>query len=208
MKKLTALVLALALALSVSLAFAGRVEPDVEHYDKLGGTTFNATVGDYDPTYNTFTLYVTAYEKFDKEDVDKLAVGDIILAGGWIYKIQEINESDGYKVFLTEDYAEIYFDTLTGEDGDDLVARNMLNGKIYTNVVAVLHLPVAADIVLEDDSDPDLEAQPIVTKGLEEILKVKAEKDEGTGLDGYATTVTVNENMEIVKIHQGYDVTQ
>ena len=44
---------------------------------------------------------------------------------------------------------------------------------------------------------------------LEEILKVKAEKEETSiGFDFYATTVTLNEKLEIVKIHQGFDVAQ
>ena len=73
MKKLTALVLALALALSVSLAFAGQVEPEVHGVKKLSDTSFNATVGEYDNDYKTFTLYVTAVEQFRKADVEKLA---------------------------------------------------------------------------------------------------------------------------------------
>ncbi len=45
--------------------------------------------------------------------------------------------------------------------------------------------------------------------GLEEILKAKAEKEETSiGFDFYATKVTLNENLEIVLIHQDYDVAQ
>ena len=48
-----------------------------------------------------------------------------------------------------------------------------------------------------------------VTEGLENILAVKAEKEENSnGLDFYATIITLNENMEIEVIHQDFDVAQ
>ena len=49
----------------------------------------------------------------------------------------------------------------------------------------------------------------IIKESLDAILKVKAEKEEtSNGFDFYATTVTLNENLEIVKIHQDFDVAQ
>ncbi len=48
-----------------------------------------------------------------------------------------------------------------------------------------------------------------MTEGLENILKIKAEKEESSiGFDFYATVITLNENMEIEVIHQDYDVAQ
>jgi hypothetical protein len=48
-----------------------------------------------------------------------------------------------------------------------------------------------------------------VYEGLQEVLKAKAEKEENSiGFDFYATTVTLNEKLEIVKIHQNFDVAQ
>ena len=77
------------------------------------------------------------------------------------------------------------------------------------HAIAVLLLPPAEDIVYEDNSDPDLDAQIKVYYGLEEILKIKAEKEEiSIGFDFYATTVTLNEKLDIVKIHQDFDVAQ
>ena len=78
----------------------------------------------------------------------------------------------------------------------------------FMHAFAVLVLPVAADIVYEDASDPE-KAEPVVTKGLEEILKIKAEKEETSiGFDYYATIIELNNNLEIVRIHQDYDVAQ
>lgn len=75
------------------------------------------------------------------------------------------------------------------------------------HAIAVLLLPPAEGIVYEDNSDPELDAQMKVYDGLEEILKVKAEKEETSiGFDFYATTVTLNGKPEIVKIHQDFDV--
>ena len=48
-----------------------------------------------------------------------------------------------------------------------------------------------------------------MTTGLEEILKIKAEKEETSiGFDYYATLIELNGNLEIVRIHQDYDVAQ
>ena len=73
---------------------------------------------------------------------------------------------------------------------------------------SILHLPPAAAIRYEDNSDPEKE-EPVVTRGLENILKVKAEKEANSiGFDFYATIITLNENMEIEVIHQDFDVAQ
>jgi hypothetical protein len=73
---------------------------------------------------------------------------------------------------------------------------------------AILHLPAAANILYEDNSDPE-KAEAAVTNGLENILKIKAEKEETSiGFDFYATIIELNDDMEIVRIHQDYDVAQ
>ena len=47
------------------------------------------------------------------------------------------------------------------------------------------------------------------SEGLENILKIKEEKEANSiGFDFYATTVTLNDAMEIEVIHQDYDVAQ
>ena len=47
------------------------------------------------------------------------------------------------------------------------------------NEIAVLHLPLAEGAIFEDNSDPDLDAKPVITEGLEGILKVQAEAPGG-----------------------------
>ena len=76
------------------------------------------------------------------------------------------------------------------------------------HIIGVLQLHVADSIVYEDETDPDSEKM-IVTKGIEGILKIKEEKEtDSIGFDFYATTITVNKDLEIEKIHQNYDVAQ
>ena len=73
---------------------------------------------------------------------------------------------------------------------------------------AVLTLPVAEGLVYEDASDPE-QPEAKVTTGLEDILKIKAEKEENSnGFDYYATIIELNSNLEIVRIHQDFDVAQ
>ena len=107
------------------------------------------------------------------------------------------------------DGEEIVLGSSGEEDDDSLIARSTMDDRIFMHVTAVLHLPAAEGIVFEDNSNPDLDAEPVVTEGLDAILKVKAEKEEtSNGFDFYATTVTLNENLEIVKIQQDFDVAQ
>ena len=48
-----------------------------------------------------------------------------------------------------------------------------------------------------------------MTTGLENILKIKAVKEEtSNGFDFYATIIELNDEMEIVRIHQDFDVAQ
>ena len=207
MKKLLSLVLAALLLFPAALSLAKTVEPETE-IDRFAGKTVHATVGAYSEETGTFTVTVYDCDRYDRGDAAKLEAGDTLLAGGYLYKITGQNDIDDTAIFLCEDGEEIYFgDAYDG--GDDLIARSTMDDRIFMKAVAVLHLPAAEGIVYEDDSDPDLDAQMTVTKGLENILKVQAEKEEfSNGFNYYATSVTLNENLEIVKIHQDYDVAQ
>ena len=208
MKKLIAITLAVVMLFAVSLSFAQVVEPDDTEIEHLAGKTLHATVGEYNADTKTFTVTVYDYDRFDDDDVAKLAAGDLLLAGGWLYRITGTEDMDGTLIYLCEDGEEIYF-TRAQDDHDDMIAHSTMDDRIFMNVVTVLHLPAAEGIVYEDASDPDLDAKPVITEGLENILKAQAEKIETSiGFDFYATTVTLNENLEIVKIHQDFDVAQ
>ena len=205
MKKLIALTLAVVMLCTVSLAFAKTFEPD----GQLAGKTLHATVGAYDPETKTFTVTVYEYDRFGKDTAGDLAAGDTILVGGRLYTIAGQEDLDGTTVWKSTDGEEIVLGSSGEEDDDSLIARSTMDDRIFMHVTAVLHLPAAEGIVFEDNSNPDLDAEPVVTEGLDAILKVKAEKEEtSNGFDFYATTVTLNENLEIVKIHQDFDVAQ
>lgn len=209
MKKLIALVLVLALALGVSMAAAEKAVPDIEGVDLETGAPFHAAIGEFNPTDKTIELRVYAYDKFDEDDVKKLTAGDVILAGGDLYVITDEKEIDGERVFVCSDGNEIYFEKIDGSN-DDLIARKITDDRIFMNEVSVLRLPIADNAVYEDDSDPDLDVPAKVYTGLEEVLKVIEAANGGQpyGMFPSAVTVTLNERMEIVKIHQAYDVGQ
>ena len=87
-------------------------------------------------------------------------------------------------------------------------ARSTDDDRICVHAAGIVRLPAAEDIVFEDDSDPEV-WETAVTAGLDEILKVKEEKEETSiGFRYYATAVTLNDALEIVKIHLAYDVMQ
>ena len=91
---------------------------------------------------------------------------------------------------------------------EDMIAQSTDDDRRYMHAFSILHLPAAATIRYEDNSDPEKE-EAVVTEGLESILKIKAEKETSSiGFDYYATIITLNENMEIEVIHQDFDVAQ
>ena len=206
MKKLISLALALAMLLTFSAALAVTVEPEDPEIERFAGRTVNATVGEYVDYLNAFRVTVYENDRFDDDDVERLAAGDILLAGGTPHTVKEMTKApDGEPMAIMEDGSEIIFDRA----GEDYPARSTDDDRQYMHAIAVLQLKPAEGIVYEDNSDPDLDAQMKVITGLEEILKAKAEKEETSiGFDFYATTVTLNEKLEIVKIHQNYDVAQ
>ena len=207
MKKLIALALALALALTVSSCFAMTLEPDDVELEKLAGTTFHATVGAYNPEDKTFTVQVYDCDRYDDDDVARLSVGDIILAGGFLHTVTGEKDVDGTHIFECEGGDEIFF--RKAEDDDDMIAVSTFDDRVYMNVVTVLHVPAAEGIVYEDNSNPDLDAQPVEHKGLEAVLAAKEDAETNSnGFDFYATTVTLDRNLEIVKIHRDFDVAQ
>ncbi len=206
MKKLISLTLAAVMLLTVSIAFAGTITPDADEYEGLAGIVVNATVGAYNAEEKTFTVTLYQDDSFDIKDVEKLAVGDTLLAGGQLYKVKEKTEDESGDIkVLTEDGAEIVFVQI----GDDhMSAQSTDDDRRYMHAFAVLKLPVAEGIVYEDNSDPE-KTEAVITKGLEDILKIKAEKEETSiGFNYYATLIELNDALEIVRIHQDYDVAQ
>ena len=206
MKKLISLTLAVVMLLSVSIAFAGTVTPDAAEYEGLAGIVVNATVGAYNAEENTFTVTLYQDDSFDMKDVEKLAAGDTLLAGGWLYKVKEKTEDESGDIkVLTEDGSDIVFVQI----GDDhMCAQSTDDDRRFRHAFAILNLPVAEGIVYEDNSDPE-KTEAVITKGLEDILKIKAGKEETSiGFNYYATLIELNDALEIVRIHQDFDVAQ
>ena len=184
MKKLISLVLLAVMLFSVSLAFAKTVEPEDTDYERL-------------------TVYLYENDRFEREDVAKIAAGDTLLAGGYLYKVKEISPAeDGEFKLATEDGEEMIF---SPKGDDDMILMNVINDRRYTHVFAVLHLPAAEGLVYEDTTDPE-KMEPVVTRGLD---KIKEEREKTSiGFDHYATVIELNDALEIVRIHQDYDVAQ
>lgn len=205
-KKWISFVLAMLMMFTVSLAMAKTVEPEDPETERLAGKTVSATVGEYDDIWRAFRVSVYEKDRFDEDDIEALAAGDILLANGRPYTVKEMTKAPyGELMAVTEDGSEIVFE----KEDDEYIARFTDDDRLCMHAIAVLLLPPAAGIVYEDNTDPDLDAQMKVVEGLEAILKAKAEKEETSiGFDFYATTVTLNEKLEIVRIHQNFDVAQ
>jgi len=206
MKKLAALVMALALMVTAGAAMAAVVEPDDTDIEHFAGLTVNATVGAYDENSKTFKVTLYDFDRYDIDDVERAQVGDILLANGRLFKITEKTENpSGEILFKTDDGYEIYFEQI----GEGLEARLTDDDRMLMHAFAVLDLPLADGAVYEDNSDPDLESKAVTYTGLDEILKIKKEKEETSiGFDFYSTVINLNSNLEIERIHQNFDVAQ
>lgn len=206
MKKIASLILAAMMIFTFSPATAKTVEPESTETNGLAGSTIHATIGDYDAQAKTFTVTLYDDDRFSIDNIEKLEAGDTLLAGGRLHKVKEkTEEENGDFTVVTEDGYEIVFYQVGDED---MIAQSTDDDRRYMHAFSILHLPAAAGIRYEDNSDPDQE-EADVTEGLENILAVKAEKEENSnGFDFYATIITLNENMEIEVIHQDFDVAQ
>ena len=206
MKKLISLILAVIMVLGASLAMAKTVEPEGADIERLARRTVHATVGNYDADSKTFTVTVYENDHFDDDDVRKLAVGDVILAGGSLHTIKAIDKLDGDDLFVCDDGEDIYF-TRSMDDDDELIARTTMDDRIFMRAIAIVKLPAAEGIVYEDNTNPDLDEKAVIHEGLENVLNAQKKMEtESIGFDYYSTTITLNENLEIVKIHQDFDV--
>lgn len=205
-RKWIALLTVIVMSFACVTALAQTFAPEDSEYDDLAGTTCNATVGTYNELDKTFEITLYVDDLYDIEKLEKLQAGDKVIAGGRVFTITDKQE-DEYGDFIVkcENGEEICF----SQSGDDkMTAATVENDRRFMHAIAILYLPAAAEITLEDNSDPDASA-PTVFTGLEEILKVKAEKEATSiGLDYYATVITLNDNLEIVHISQGFDVAQ
>lgn len=206
MKKTAILILVAMMIFTASLATAKTVEPESTETNGLAGVTVHATIGEYDTQTKTFRVTLYDDDRFDIDNIDNLEVGDTLLAGGWLYKVKEkTEEENGDIMIITEGGNEIVFFQV---GDDDMIAQSTDDDRRYMHAFSVLHLPAAATIRYEDNSDPESE-EAVVTEGLESILKIKAEKEKTSiGFDFYATIIILNENMEIEVIQQDFDVAQ
>ena len=206
MKKTVSLILAAMMVFAASLALAKTVEPESTETNGLAGTTIHATVGEYDAQAKTFTVTLYDDDRFDIDKIEKLEAGDTLLAGGRVYQVREKTEDEsGDIMVVTADGEEIVF-VQVGDD--NMIAQSTDDDRRYMHAFGILRLPAAAAIRYEDNSDPD-KTEAAVTEGLENILKIKAEKEENSiGFDFYGTIITLNDNMEIEVIHQDFDVAQ
>ena len=205
LQKLASLFMAAALSLTSAAALADIIAPDDSDYDDLAGVTVNATVGEYHEADNTFTVTLYADDVYEIDDIDELKKGDIVLAGGQVFEVgdKSVDEFGETLVKCTNGW-EIIFSQV----GDDkMIAMNNEDERRFMHVFAQLQLPVAGGITFEDASNPD--EKPVTYTGLQEILKIKQEKETNSiGLDFYATVITMNKKMEIVRIYQEFDVAQ
>ena len=206
MKKIASLILAAMMIFTFSPATAKTVEPESTETNGLAGSTIHATIGDYDAQAKTFTVTLYDDDRFSIDNIEKLEAGDTLLAGGRLHKVKEkTEEENGDFTVVTEDGYEIVFYQVGDED---MIAQSTDDDRRYMHAFSILHLPAAATIRYEDNSDPEKE-EAVVTEGLENILKIQAEKEANSnGFDFYATIITLNENMEIEVIHQDFDVAQ
>ena len=199
------LILAAAMMLASAAALAVTLEPERTDIGPLAGATVHATVAEYDENEKVFTVILYGNDRYEREKAEALTAGDILLAGGELHRMTGKEPLGDDTVYLFEGGEEIMF--VPAEDGS-VLAESTDDDRQFMHVCGILKLPAAENIRLEDASDPDRE-EAVVTAGLADILKVKADLEEtSNGLNYYATVITLNGDLEISVINRMFDVAQ
>ncbi len=207
MKKLTALILALVMMLTATAALAMTLEPEETEVEHFAGGSYNATLGIYVPAENLMDVIVFETDLFEKEDVEKLQAGDVVMLNGTWQKVASIEKTEDGWLVKDEKGGETYFAPYQDSD-DKLYAMAAEDDRICVHTVAQFGLPLAQDCVLEDLSDLEA-AEAKITRGIEEIVKEKEKLEkESIGLMCRNTTITLNDQMEISYIKRVYNPAQ
>ena len=141
-------------------------------------------------------------DTYKKEEVESLKVGDVLVFCDGEHTISNIGKSPMDTLELQfEDGEEILLDE--NEDGT-FSARMSTDDMECMHIQDEWNLKPAADIVLIDRSYIEKD-EPVTVNGLEAILKLQAQREEGSiGFDYTVTTIELNENSEIAVIHVAY----
>lgn len=86
---------------------------------------------------------------------------DSKLLGGTVLKAASVDSRDGSPLVKSVDGEEVDF-VNAKDDDDEMIARSVLADRMFMHAVAVVNLPAAANITLEDLSDVEQE-NPMVT---------------------------------------------
>ena len=136
----------------------------------LAGKTLTAIMSGYSLSGNDeiSTMYVSLYERahFAAKDVEALQPGDTLMGGGMSITVKAI-EADEWGYTLTGEWDEIL--NLIRDEQGDYYAVDDTEHTLWLEVCQ-LECSMADEFEFVDDSDPDLDAQPIV-RPVEDLVK-------------------------------------
>ncbi len=202
-QKILAVLCAAAMLLCAAAAFAQDVEPGQQiPPESLAGQTLTATLKTYDAENQCFPAVFYEKDTFDKETVASLKAGDKLVLWDNEYTIESIGKSPMETMELTLDSGDEIL--LSEQEDGTFLAMAALDDMICMHVKGECSLKPAADIILTDASDIEAE-EPTVLTGLDAILALQAQREEESiGFDYTVTTITLNENAEIIEIRIDY----
>ncbi len=204
MKKLVSLLCVLFL-LSFAAGASAAVKTVYAQYPEeilriVAGKTLPCAVHGFDFDGNTCSLYIYVFDRarFSAEDVKSLQPGDSLASGGWyIFGLKEI-EPDEFGVKIVDESGSAFF-LYPDEDGSYYLVDE-IEHTLYLHMTSFYFL-LADDFVYVDDSDPDLEAEP-VTGTVEDVMK--GCQEESSFFNEENTRITFNENGEITELRRIY----
>jgi len=216
MKKLMlCLLLVLACCLSAALAAgdpsahttvtALAIEFDPE---RPASVAVNARITAYAPAQNALTLELIVPERFDREDVESLAVGDAIYTQGQEVVIQTLTERDGYLVINEGEYELSEGSVWLYEDMEGSYQIADWDDDHTWTVAATLQVPVGDSLIFLDQIDPatgDILSMPTV-HGAEEFLAQLAREsaEGGPGFTANNVYVAFDANGQLALIQRYY----
>ena len=198
MKKFLLILIALLLVCTAASAATlqtekGIVGPEPTSKD-LAGVVVHGTVGPYDETAGLIELTLYEQVTYNVKNVKALAEGDVLVNDD---RTVVINDGDDENGFLTLHLRQ-------DERGDFYIAfENDIEYPVY-HKLCVVKVPVNEEVTVADYSDPE-NADGTYTRGLAELLRIKAEREKDSiGLDKTNTVVYFDDSGSLARVELLY----
>ena len=172
--------------------------------EDLAGLVVRGTVGAYDEASGLIELTLYEQVTYKAEEIKALAEGDVLVTDDREYTVRTITRDDatGHVVINDGDFDNGFLTLYhqADERGDFYVAYEDDIEYPICHKLCTVKVPVNEDVTIADYSDPEY-ADGTYTKGIAELLRIKAEREKDSiGLDKTNTLVYFDGSGNLARV--------